>query len=127
MHSVDRRYSIVFNGEIYNYRELRQDLWALAFAFRTGSDTEVLLACWAQWGTDCLKRLIGMFAFALFDRRDKVGFETPMGEWMAGLAAKVAGSPCPTTRVCGMRKNSVPTSKPAAAEMGALPRRTGGW
>lgn len=67
MLSADGRYSIVFNGEIYNYRELRQELQALEHNFHTDSDTEVLLACWAQWGANCLKRLIGMFAFALFD------------------------------------------------------------
>ena len=69
MHSDDGNYTIVFNGEIYNYRELRQELQALGHTFRTESDTEVLITCWDQWGSDCLKRLIGMFAFALFDRQ----------------------------------------------------------
>jgi asparagine synthase (glutamine-hydrolysing) len=69
MHSADRRYTIVFNGEIYNYRELRKELQALGHSFQTESDTEVLLACWAQWGANCLKCLIGMFAFGLFDRQ----------------------------------------------------------
>lgn len=68
MRSIDGRHVIVFNGEIYNYRELRDELKALGHSFRTGSDTEVLLACWSQWGADCLPRLIGMFAFAILDR-----------------------------------------------------------
>lgn len=68
MQSPDGRYTIVFNGEIYNYRELRQDLKALGHTFRTDSDTEVLLAAWVQWGVNGLRRLTGMFAFAVFDR-----------------------------------------------------------
>ena len=59
--------SIVFNGEIYNYRELRAELQREGVAFRTQSDTEVLLQAWARWGEACLPRLVGMFAFALYD------------------------------------------------------------
>jgi asparagine synthase (glutamine-hydrolysing) len=69
MCSGDGHYTIVFNGEIYNYRELRQELQALGYSFKTDSDTEVLLTCWVQWNSDCLKRLVGMFAFALFDHQ----------------------------------------------------------
>lgn len=68
MHSPDGRYTIVFNGEIYNYRELQQELALLGHAFRSSSDTEVLLTGWAQWGKACLSRLRGMFAFTVFDR-----------------------------------------------------------
>jgi len=68
MHSADRRLAIVFNGEIYNYRELRLELEGLGCEFRSDSDTEVLLAAWHQWGKDCLSRLVGMFAFVVFDR-----------------------------------------------------------
>lgn len=67
MSSSDGRYVIVFNGEIYNYIELRRELLILGYVFRTDSDTEVLLASWAQWGADCLPKLRGMFAFAIFD------------------------------------------------------------
>jgi len=69
MHSQDGRYSIVFNGEIYNYKEIRKELGILGHGFTTDSDTEVLLKAWAHWGCDCLTRLVGMFAFAVHDRQ----------------------------------------------------------
>ena len=68
MHSADGRWAIVFNGEIYNYRELRDELRPLGHQFVSDSDTEVLLAAWAQWGAAVLPRLTGMFAFALLDK-----------------------------------------------------------
>lgn len=68
MQSTDGRYSLVFNGEIYNYRELRDDLRSHGFEFTSNSDTEVLLCAWSYWREDCLSRLKGMFAFAVFDR-----------------------------------------------------------
>lgn len=71
MVSGDRRFSIIFNGEIYNYRELRTELQAIGVSFRSESDTEVLLAAWQHWGKACLPRLVGMFAFAVFDRQHK--------------------------------------------------------
>ncbi|WP_369025131.1 XrtA/PEP-CTERM system amidotransferase [Qipengyuania sp. RANM35] len=67
MHSADGRAVIVFNGEIYNYRRLRHELEKDGFAFRTDGDTETILAAWRKWGPDCLSRLDGMFAFALYD------------------------------------------------------------
>lgn len=60
---------ITFNGEIYNYLELRAELSGQGQSFRTGSDTEVILAAWRQWGSGCLSRFNGMFAFVLVDRR----------------------------------------------------------
>lgn len=69
MLSADKRFSIVFNGEIYNYRELRTELQGLGHRFVSDSDTEVLLAAWIQWGQACLVRLIGMFAFVVLDRQ----------------------------------------------------------
>ena len=71
MHSLDQRWSIVFNGEIYNYRELRAELQAAGHRFVSDSDTEVLLIAWAQWGRACLPRLVGMFAFAVYDRQQQ--------------------------------------------------------
>jgi asparagine synthase (glutamine-hydrolysing) len=71
MHSRDGRLSIVFNGEIYNYRELRFELQSLGCVFSTDSDTEVLSAVWAKWGVNGLHRLTGMFAFAVYDRQEQ--------------------------------------------------------
>jgi asparagine synthase (glutamine-hydrolysing) len=85
MHSPCGRYTVVFNGEIYNFRALRGELAAFGITFRTQSDTEVLLASYATWGADFLGRLVGMFAFALYDHaaqrlllaRDRAG-EKPL-------------------------------------------------
>ena len=69
MQTNDGRWALVFNGEIYNYRELRAELTALGHRFVSDSDTEVLLLSWVQWGLTCLSRLRGMFAFAVLDRQ----------------------------------------------------------
>jgi len=68
MSSSDCRYWVSYNGEIYNFPELREDLRTRGHVFRTRSDTEVLLHLWEQYGPDCLAMLDGMFAFALYDR-----------------------------------------------------------
>ena len=88
--SNDERYILVYNGEIYNYKELRFELMRAAqgqspYIFKTQSDTEVLLAAYLRWGTECLRYLNGMFAFAIYDKieksifiaRDRVG-EKPL-------------------------------------------------
>jgi asparagine synthase (glutamine-hydrolysing) len=62
---------ITYNGEIYNYRELRSDLERVGYRFRTSSDTEVLLAAYRKWGPECVERLNGMFAFGLYDTRGR--------------------------------------------------------
>lgn len=77
--SNDGRYVLVFNGEIYNFRQLRLELRGCSF--RTQSDTEVLLAAYGQWGEECVQHLVGMFAFAIWDKvtnrlfvaRDRLG------------------------------------------------------
>lgn len=69
--SSDGRFSLIFNGEIYNYKELRRELESQGVPFHTNSDTEVLLACWKLWGADCLSKLRGMFAFLMLDRQNK--------------------------------------------------------
>ncbi len=71
MHSASERMVISFNGEIYNYRELRSELEGLGATFKTDGDTEVILEAYERWGADCLKRLNGMFAFAIFDRKTR--------------------------------------------------------
>jgi asparagine synthase (glutamine-hydrolysing) len=71
MLSEDGRFSLTFNGEIYNYRELRRELQSKSYRFRTDTDTEVLLAAFIEWGADCLQRLNGMFAFAVWDARER--------------------------------------------------------
>jgi len=83
MLSADGRFALTFNGEIYNYRELREELQSRDHLFRTDTDTEVLLAAFAEWGTGCLPRLNGMFAFAIWDEvtrtltlaRDRMGIK----------------------------------------------------
>lgn len=67
----DKRYWIVYNGEIYNYLELREELVRKGYSFQSKSDTEVLLNAYAHWGVDALRRLIGMFAFAIYDLEEK--------------------------------------------------------
>lgn len=70
MTDASGRYYIVYNGEIYNYLELRRELES-AYKFRSRSDTEVLLAAYERWGEACLDRLIGMFAFAIWDEQEQ--------------------------------------------------------
>jgi len=65
---------IVFNGEIYNYLELREELGAKGYAFRSQSDTEVILAAYREWGPDCVRRFNGMWAFAIHDPAHKTVF-----------------------------------------------------
>ncbi len=91
MCSSDRRYWIVYNGEIYNHEALRVTLQGLGRRFLTSSDTEVVLAAWQQWGQDCLQRFKGMWAFAIYDSRsarlfmarDRFGIK-PLYYWVSG-------------------------------------------
>ena len=103
MQSANQQACIVFNGEIYNYRELRQQLMAKGYVFNTHGDTETILNAWLEWGEDCVHQLRGMFAFAIWDRqrqclflaRDRLGIK-PMfyslldnGEFIFGSELKV--------------------------------------
>ena len=67
MQIEDRSFSITFNGEIYNYKEIRKELEMAGHRFRTGTDTEVILRSYQEWGPECLRRFNGMWAFALWD------------------------------------------------------------
>lgn len=72
MISRDHRYGIIFNGEIYNYREIRKELIGCGYNFDTQTDTEVLLCAWSEWGLKSLEKLDGMFAFAVHDRKENL-------------------------------------------------------
>lgn len=91
MLTEDGRFAIILNGEIYNYKEIRKQLEAAGDVFRTASDCEVLLKAFRRWNVDCLERLNGMFAFAVWDdiektlvlARDRVGIK-PLNYAIAG-------------------------------------------
>ena len=103
MASSDGRAILVFNGEIYNYRELREELRAGGATFHTDGDSEVILAAWQKWGPDCLPRLHGMFAFAIYDTaartlflaRDRLGvkplFYVPLSDGSLAFASELKG------------------------------------
>lgn len=74
MSTPDGRYTITFNGEIYNFRDLRSTLEADGITFHTGTDTEVILALYARHGRECLRKLDGMFAFAIWDAVERTCF-----------------------------------------------------
>jgi asparagine synthase (glutamine-hydrolysing) len=74
MSTPDQRYWITYNGEIYNYLELREELIKKGYAFKSESDTEVLLHAYVQWGIKALERLVGMFAFVIYDRVKNILF-----------------------------------------------------
>lgn len=71
MVSPDGNYAITFNGEIYNYQEIKNELSELGWVFRSGSDTEVLLYAYIQWREDCLEKFIGVFAFTIWDENNQ--------------------------------------------------------
>lgn len=72
MKSEDNNLEIIFNGEIYNFMEIRESL--TGYSFKTRSDTEMMLAAYQQWGKDCVKRFNGMFAFAIWDKKNQTLF-----------------------------------------------------
>lgn len=74
MISQDGRYAIVYNGEVYNYREIRSELVAKGVHFVSGTDTEVILAAYREYGDDCLNKFTGMFAFVIADLQERTAF-----------------------------------------------------
>jgi len=70
----DGRYHITYNGELYNYKEIRVELQKIGYKFTTKSDTEVVLLAWEAWGNSCLSKFIGMYAFAIWDRKKSILF-----------------------------------------------------
>lgn len=74
MHSKDERFIIVFNGEIYNFPEIRLELINKGFRFSTNSDTEVILSAYSVYGKDCLNKFNGIFSFCIYDRHEKSFF-----------------------------------------------------
>ena len=69
MSTAEQRDYITFNGEVYNFQEIRRELTAEGYTFATGTDTEVILRAYERWGEACVTRFNGMFAFAIFDAR----------------------------------------------------------
>lgn len=98
MASLDGRYWIVFNGEVYNFVELRRELTQRGHNFRSGTDTEVILGAYAEWGAGMLTRFVGMFAFAILDTLERTVFlaRDPFGikplYWMRSGGAFVFAS-----------------------------------
>jgi asparagine synthase (glutamine-hydrolysing) len=124
MHYADGLYSVTFNGEIYNYRELRAQLEKLNHTFRTDCDTEVLLAAYAEWGTGALARLNGMFTFALWDAqeqelivaRDRLGIK-PL---YYAFGARDAGDANPHAAAAGAAESTAGGSFIFASEIKAI-------
>ena len=97
MHADEGRYTITFNGEIYNFVELREELVAAGVPLKSRSDTEVILEMYRREGEACVERFVGMFAFAIWDRRERRCFlaRGPMGikplyVWRYGAAVAFA-------------------------------------
>jgi len=89
MTDVTGNYTVTFNGEVYNYQLLKLELQKLGHQFKTQSDTEVILAAYAHWGTQAFHRFNGMFAFALFDKRLQKVFLVRDGSGMKPLYYQV--------------------------------------
>lgn len=110
--AVDDRYTLTYNGEVYNYLEIKEELKAKGVKFNTSGDTEVLLRAYIQWGEDCVKRFNGMWAFAIYDKelkklfcsRDRFGvkpfsYYNSGGEFIFSSENKPIVSYRPETRV----------------------------
>lgn len=109
MHSDNGRVSVVFNGEIYNFQEIREEL--SDYTFRSNCDTEVIIAAYLKWGIGCVERFVGMYAIALLDResgevylvRDCIG-KKPMYYWLDGENLVFASELKPVMACPGFQK-----------------------
>ncbi|MCF8322299.1 MAG: asparagine synthase (glutamine-hydrolyzing) [Flavobacterium sp.] len=129
MHSFDSRFSISFNGEIYNFQQVKDQLLAKGYKFNSTGDTEVLLNAWHCWGVDCLKRIDGMFAFAIYDAnaqklflaRDRAG-EKPLyyKVWNSGIS--FASELKPLLNRTDAEKNVNPLALNSILGLGYVPR-----
>lgn len=110
MHSENRRISVVYNGEIYNFHELKEEL--ADYPFKSNCDTEVIIACYLKWGIKCVEKFNGMFAIALLDReqeevyliRDRVG-KKPLYYWNDGEELVFASELKPIMKTPGFERN----------------------
>lgn len=129
MEDPSGRLQLVFNGEIYNFRALRDELAAGGQSFRTSSDTEVVLAAYRRWGTACVRRLEGMFALALYDReagtlflaRDRAG-EKPLFYHHAGGRLLFASELKALMSVPGFPREADPEAVDCYFAYGFVPR-----
>jgi asparagine synthase (glutamine-hydrolysing) len=112
MHSNDRQLTIVFNGEIYNFLELREELQRIGYRFKTRTDTEVLLNSYKEYGVECLQKIRGMFAFAIWDSikrelvlcRDRIG-KKPLYYYFDGKNIAFASEIKSILQIPGVQKN----------------------
>ncbi|MCB1203787.1 MAG: asparagine synthase (glutamine-hydrolyzing) [Verrucomicrobiae bacterium] len=127
-HSEDGRYVLVYNGEVYNFAEIRKALESKGRCFRTNSDTEVILQSYEEWGTACLERFNGMFAFAIWDRiskelwvvRDRMGVK-PVYYWTDGVSFAAASEIRPLLSIGVQRKELDETVVDAYLSLGYVP------
>ncbi len=129
MATEDERVWVVFNGEIYNHLALRRELEAAGHRFQTHSDTEAILLAWREWGADCLTRLDGMFAFALWDRdreelllgRDRLG-EKPLDyAWLPDGTLAFASEPAALLALPDLPRGLDPAAVDAYLALGYVP------
>jgi asparagine synthase (glutamine-hydrolysing) len=129
MASADGACVVCFNGEIYNHEALRRELTAAGHRFRTHSDTEAILHAWREWGPDCLQRLSGMFAFALWDRergalllaRDRLGEKPLYYAWLPDGTLAFASELCGLAALPALPRRIDPAAADDFLALGYIP------